>query len=354
MPRPPTPNLTPYTHQLPDVNNPATWAEGTPLFWTWVTGPGFNNLDDLLGYSEDAIDFIDAALAGSETLVNAVAAIQTGFLPKSGNLAGLLNTTTALTNLGGTTTGRAVFTAASQAGARAALGATTVGASVFTVTSPEAGRAALDGQLLLTNVTGIEQGQALSGNRSVFHDFHASDDSGDFSARILRLAGAHGGFQITNTGTGSLDLVNPDGAVRAVSGIFNQVLTPSLNTNFTVDENSYARRGTIKTFVDGTIAAQVPALLSEIGVGQTWQDVTASRSSGTNYQNTTGKPIEVSVTTNGVSGNHELRVGPSNPATVRASQSGLAAGMISTNRAIVPHGHWYRYLGNINSWQELR
>ncbi|ARU02965.1 hypothetical protein [Yoonia vestfoldensis] len=75
MPRPTTPTLAPYTSQLPDVNNPATWAERTPLFWNWVTGPGYTNLADLLTYSEAAIDFIDGALLGSETLVDAVAAI---------------------------------------------------------------------------------------------------------------------------------------------------------------------------------------------------------------------------------------------------------------------------------------
>lgn len=76
MPRPSTPTLTPYADQLPDVNSPSTWAARTPLFWNWVTGPGFNNFDDFLTYSEDAIDYIDAALAGSETVVDAVGVIQ--------------------------------------------------------------------------------------------------------------------------------------------------------------------------------------------------------------------------------------------------------------------------------------
>jgi hypothetical protein len=76
MPRPTPPTLEPYTSQLPDVNNAATWAERTPLFWNWVTGDGYINLTSLLSYSEDAIDFLDGALAGSETLVDAVAAIQ--------------------------------------------------------------------------------------------------------------------------------------------------------------------------------------------------------------------------------------------------------------------------------------
>lgn len=34
---------------------------------------------------------------------------------------------------------------------------------------------------------------------------------------------------------------------------------------------------------------------AQIGVGQTWQDVLSSRSEGVNYQNTTGRPIEVSM-----------------------------------------------------------
>ena len=42
-----------------------------------------------------------------------------------------------------------------------------------------------------------------------------------------------------------------------------------------------------------------------LGIDQTWQDMTASRSSGTSYQNTTGSPIAVSVTMDG------------NPSTVR-------------------------------------
>ena len=32
-----------------------------------------------------------------------------------------------------------------------------------------------------------------------------------------------------------------------------------------------------------------------LGIGQTWQDVTASRVAGTTYTNTTGKPIIVSI-----------------------------------------------------------
>src|SRR5690606_12694984 len=39
---------------------------------------------------------------------------------------------------------------------------------------------------------------------------------------------------------------------------------------------------------------QLPAM-GGLGIGQTWQDVTASRASGVAYQNVTGKPIALSI-----------------------------------------------------------
>lgn len=73
MPRPPTPTLMPYTDQLADINNPATWADRTVDFWTWNTGDGYTNLSSIVTYGEGAMDYIDTALAGSEALIDAVA-----------------------------------------------------------------------------------------------------------------------------------------------------------------------------------------------------------------------------------------------------------------------------------------
>lgn len=74
MPKPTKPTLSPYTDQLPYVSNPATWADRTPLFWNWVTGDGYTNMADALTYSDDVAEYLDTALAGSETLIDAVAA----------------------------------------------------------------------------------------------------------------------------------------------------------------------------------------------------------------------------------------------------------------------------------------
>jgi len=73
MPKPVVPTLSPYTEQLPDVNNPATWADRTPLFWNWVTGDGYANMANALAYSDAVADYMDTALAGSETLIDSVA-----------------------------------------------------------------------------------------------------------------------------------------------------------------------------------------------------------------------------------------------------------------------------------------
>ena len=61
-------------------------------------------------------------------------------------------------------------------------------------------------------------------------------------------------------------------------------LTFTGSSDVTVDSNNLSG-------LTGNVQTQLNKML---GVGQTWQDVTASRASGTTYTNTTGKPIMVS------------------------------------------------------------
>lgn len=115
-------------------------------------------------------------------------------------------------------------------------------------------------------------------------------------------------------------------------------------------------KGTANQVLQMNSGATAPEWASEnaIGVGQTWQDVTGSRSASTSYQNTTGRPIAVAIYTGGVTGNHKLEVSTDNSSWLVVSQSGSSSALISTNRAIVPPGHYYRYTGNISGWSELR
>lgn len=102
----------------------------------------------------------------------------------------------------------------------------------------------------------------------------------------------------------------------------------------------------VKAYVDAGDASQ-------LGVGQTWQDVSASRSgSSTSYQNTTGKPIMVSVRLSS-SGAHTVEVSSDGSTWVSLGASDNDAGL--PYQFIVPNNHYYRITGStFLNWVELR
>lgn len=95
------------------------------------------------------------------------------------------------------------------------------------------------------------------------------------------------------------------------------------------------------------VAALAPASL---GVGQTWQVVTGSRSSGTSYQNTTGKPIQVAIT--GVTGsNVTFAISTDNVTFTTIARFDNDYGIFM----VVPNNLYYKFTGSgINYWSELR
>jgi hypothetical protein len=101
----------------------------------------------------------------------------------------------------------------------------------------------------------------------------------------------------------------------------------------------------------GSGAGEVANVDQVIGVNQTWQDVTASRSAGVTYTNTTGKPIEVSIyASSDNSINISLQV---DDAIAFKSINGF----IGNVRAIIPNGSTYALIngtGNLFNWNELR
>ena len=94
------------------------------------------------------------------------------------------------------------------------------------------------------------------------------------------------------------------------------------------------------------------------GVGQTWQDLTGSRSSGVTYTNNTGKPIMISVIATGRDAAVTIYVG----SVLVATQTDIYDGPnnASTGSTIVPAGATYRVIStnkygvNVTSWAELR
>lgn len=91
-----------------------------------------------------------------------------------------------------------------------------------------------------------------------------------------------------------------------------------------------------------------------VGVGQTWQDFTASRSVGTTYTNSTGRPIMVSVSlvATNVTNTGSILIGG-----VSVASQGLGNGLSNTWSLIVPAGSTYRVNTTNQSiliWSELR
>lgn len=95
-------------------------------------------------------------------------------------------------------------------------------------------------------------------------------------------------------------------------------------------------------FPDATVQTTAQ---SDIGVGQTWQNVAGSRSAGVTYTNSTGKSISMAVST---IGNAYITVGG-----VVAAYSGIND---ATNYlgAVIPNGTQYYMTGAIGIWAELR
>ena len=119
-----------------------------------------------------------------------------------------------------------------------------------------------------------------------------------------------------------------------------------------------ATSGTVVTTGDnGTITqGMLATAASSIGVGQTWQNVYASRAVGTTYTNSTGKPIGVAIS-------YTCSVASTVQGLTINGQSVYCAGSEIGNGSgfflIVPDGNTYAFLTNggtitIITWNELR
>lgn len=103
----------------------------------------------------------------------------------------------------------------------------------------------------------------------------------------------------------------------------------------------------------GAIAGQ----LRDFGVGQTWKDVTASRTFNVTYTNTTGKPIIISVCA-GNQSSVAFNVLVDNISVAHIQGSGPTTVQRSTH-VVIPAGSTYLVnrestLSNISYWKELR
>lgn len=135
---------------------------------------------------------------------------------------------------------------------------------------------------------------------------------------------------------GTISLIKKDGTsagtINAL-GLFNNTLT-STNTNQAL---TAAQGKVLNDLADTKLAAT-----SAFGVGQTWQNMTSSRVSGTKYTNSTTRAIELYIYS-GVNGS-----------SVTVDDGVLPTHGSSMIQLVVPSGKTYSYGGSFSDWWELR
>ena len=157
-----------------------------------------------------------------------------------------------------------------------------------------------------------------------------------------------GGFPVAAraNANGTISLIKKDGTIIGsinAAGLFNNTLTSTAT-----DQALTAAQGKVlKDLVDtkqGTSSA--------FGVGQSNQDVTASRVASTNYTNDLNKTILVVITSNG--GNTNNITGFVNNVAVITSETSSSYGGIVSITFGVPAGSTYKVTGSFSRWVEFR
>lgn len=160
------------------------------------------------------------------------------------------------------------------------------------------------------------------------------------SGQLDATDGLTGAVPVANGGTGRSTLTANNVILGNGTGQVQQV-APGTNGNVLTS--------------NGTTWVSQSVPVTAIGVGQTWQNVKSSRAVGVTYTNTTGRPILVSISGNGVNpygAVAQLTVDGS----IVAENITYDSNAVMTAQAIVPSGSTYvgQASWNYRSWYELR
>lgn len=135
-------------------------------------------------------------------------------------------------------------------------------------------------------------------------------------------------------------------AARVVLGL------GGLSTLDLLDEDSFASNSATRPPSQQSTKVYVDAVAADlIGVGQSWSDVSGSRSASTSYQNTTGRSIQWVV--QGSSGGN-IQVSTNNSTWVTLGTLGAPASFDVAVSVIIPPSHYYKTTGAFSDWSELR
>jgi hypothetical protein len=108
------------------------------------------------------------------------------------------------------------------------------------------------------------------------------------------------------------------------------------------------------TTIPTSAAVKAYADAGDLGIGQTWQNVSGSRTHSTSYQNTTGRTIVVNINADASSIN--VQASADNSTWITVGRLDVNSGVDHNCTVIVPPGWYYRINGSatILTWAELR
>ena len=184
----------------------------------------------------------------------------------------------------------------------------------------------------------------------------ATGSLGTMSTQNASAVAITGGTITGGTITGITDLTVADGGTGASSITANSVMlgngTSALSGNLVAPSTS----GNVLTSNGTTWTSVAPA--GGIGVGQSWQNLTGSRSLGTTYTNSTGRPIEIAIAISAAGKGNNLTI-TINGVGLLTNQFNWGSGDANNGNFmtfIIPDGHTYSVsVGNsIQTWAELR
>jgi len=269
-----------------------------------------------------------------------------------GAISGATVSTSSATITGGTITGITDLAVADGG----------TGASTLTGYVKGSGTSALTASATIpnTDITGLGtmSTQAASAVAITGGTIAGATITGGSITGITDLAIADGGTG-ASTGAGAVSnfgITATIAQLNFVAGVTSAIQT-QLDAKAPLASPALTGTPTAPTAAAGTNTTQVATTAfvagAAIGIGQTWQDVTASRAVSTSYQNTTGRPILVNIVLNGSSTTRFIEVSVDNSTWIKV---GSDSGSTTPNSFIVPINYYYRVNGttSISAWAELR
>ena len=180
----------------------------------------------------------------------------------------------------------------------------------------------------------------------------AIDNAGTVELAVVNISG---GNQLDETNLITTTAEGGAGAADSASTIYSTTARTSVAYKVVgYVESTQTTAGTWAT-APSTIqgkGGQALAAMSSIGYGQTWQNLTGSRSLSTTYYNTTGKPLGWNITADGGSPSISMTInGTERAFTYIAASSNPFASLI-----IQPGASYSAAIsgGTLRNWQELR